>query len=287
MEKYVSIAPVAMGDSRLRHSAIGLFDPERGDYQGMTVYWEILEVERPELFREVLPQAQNQRLRWETYAVSYDRVLPRLAFYQEVVARHIAAMRALNLQKILDLGAGTGNVTIPLVQTGRLVTAVDISRAMLDKLRSKVTDLDQINPVIVEQNGQHLPQWPDAYFDGVNILLALFDMSDPAAALQEAIRVLRPGGQMVLTEPKRCFNLTRLLEHAEELLHAAGSWEALGADWQRVTRVNRLIDPAARARLFAEDILQQLTAAGFQELVMEDSHFGNCATIRAIKPAKQ
>ena len=61
-------------------------------------------------------------------------ILPEMPFYREVVDRHLAAIREAGAARVLDIGAGTGNVAVPLLKDGVPVAAVDISRAMLAKL---------------------------------------------------------------------------------------------------------------------------------------------------------
>jgi SAM-dependent methyltransferase len=74
---------------------------------------------------------------WEAYAESYDHILPILPFYQEAVRRHVNRLTGASIQRVIDVGAGTGNVAVQLAPRGVEVTAIDISRAMLDQLRGK------------------------------------------------------------------------------------------------------------------------------------------------------
>ena len=235
------------------------------------------------VFRCQLEQGgERPPLIWDTYAVSYDRVLPRLSVYQEVVARHVEAMSAETIHTVLDLGSGTGNVTVPLVTKGKRLTAVERSPAMLELMRGKLLALPDSQVSIFEQSAESL-KFANARFDGVTILLALFAMDKPSRALSEAIRVLKPGGTLIVTEPKECFNMSQLLEHAEAELRQTGEFEELETDWRRVTAVNRRIDPAMRPKLPAEQIATILKTRGFVDIVRTDSHLGNCQTISAKK----
>src|SRR5215472_14784934 len=74
---------------------------------------------------------------WEAYAESYDHILPILPFYQEAVRRHVSALTAASIRRVIDVGAGTGNVAVQLASRGVEVTAMDISSAMLAQLRRK------------------------------------------------------------------------------------------------------------------------------------------------------
>jgi len=235
------------------------------------------------VFRCQLEQAgERPPLIWDTYAVSYDRVLPRLSIYQEVIARHVDAMSAEAIHTVLDLGCGTGNVTVPLATKGKRLTAVDRSPAMLELMQTKLLALPDAQVSILEQSAETLP-FAAARFDGVTILLALFAMDKPSKALSEAIRVLKPGGTLIATEPKESFNMPKLLAHAEAELRQNGEFEELETDWRRVSAVNRRIDPAIRPKLPAEQIATILKNRGFVDIVQTDSHLGNCQTITARK----
>lgn len=273
------------GWTKFRRTALGYLEPGSGIPLGTIIYMELQNAEKERELFDALSQEHRRQLTWELYAVSYDHVLPLLPFYQEVVKRHVEAMSAPGIDNILDVGAGTGNVTIELLKANRKVTAVDLSRAMLEKLRTKVLDEHNDQLTIVEQNAELLPQWTDGAFDGVTVLLAHYDMADPTSALREAMRTLRPGGCIVITEPKRSFQLEPLLEFVDRFLTKEGIYDEFKADWQRVISANKELDPARRGTpLRVEDIADQLQAAGFGNIRMEDSHLGNCATIWARKP---
>jgi len=269
----------------LRRTRILHVDPETGGVGPSTFYWEILGIDDDERFCADLHEACSHQLVWESYAYSYDRVLPRLAYYQQAVARHVAAMTEPGVRRVLDMGAGTGNVTLDLWKAQRTVTAVDLSHAMLERLRLKLPTEASLDVSVVEQNAEWLPIWRDCTFDGVTILLALYDMARPELALREAVRLLRPGGWIVVTEPRRCFELQPLLAHVERSLRSQGIYEELREDIRRVHAANTSLDPAQRTdRLWAEDVEALLRTFSFENLNVQDSHLGYCATICAQKP---
>ncbi|NOQ63627.1 MAG: methyltransferase domain-containing protein [Methyloprofundus sp.] len=248
-----------------------------------TAYIEINTTEFKEIFQEHYKKTLQHQLIWESYAISYDLILNEQNYYREVLNRHITTLSKDGINQVIDIGAGTGNVTIPLLAAGCSVTAIDISRAMLHKMHYKLSSMDNPKIKISMQSAEKLTELTDRSFDGVNILLALFDMDDPVAGLNAAVRVLRLGGVIIITEPKKTFDLASLLNQAKKFLEEKGSYDKLSSHWTRVTRANKKIDPAKRSPLFIEDIEAQLVQAGFKIIQIKDSHFGNCATLSAIK----
>jgi len=102
--------------------------------------------------------------------------------------------------RTIDLGAGTGvNRDLFPPSVTELVMA-EPSPHMLAKLRAKVTEGDGVS--IVQASAQDLP-FEDDSFDTAVFTLVLCTVPDPAAALAEAARVLKPGGRLLFVEHVR------------------------------------------------------------------------------------
>lgn len=97
---------------------------------------------------------------------------------------------------VLDLGCGTGNYSIELSSLGCQVTGVDISEAMLAEAKRKA---DKLNLDIEwkKTDVACLP-FPKETFDLVLSVTALEFVPDPRGVLLEAMRVLKPGGRLVV-----------------------------------------------------------------------------------------
>ena len=98
-------------------------------------------------------------------------------------------------ETIGDLGCGTGEHTVALARAGCHVVGIDESPAMLDRARAK--PVAGGTAVYLQADLASLPL-PAAALDAALIQTALEFVADPAAALAEALRVLRPGGRLVL-----------------------------------------------------------------------------------------
>lgn len=99
---------------------------------------------------------------------------------------------------VLDIGAGTGLLTLPAASQAAHITALDISPAMCRQLENQLVDHAITNVDVVVGNASELP-----LADGsIDIILSNYCFhhlrdADKRRALSEARRVLRPGGRIV------------------------------------------------------------------------------------------
>ncbi|HTU30406.1 MAG TPA: class I SAM-dependent methyltransferase [Solirubrobacteraceae bacterium] len=99
--------------------------------------------------------------------------------------------------EVLDLGAGTGKLTLGLVDRGLAVTAVEPSDRMRAELEAELGDRVTALPGRAEE----IPL-PDASVDAVLVAQA-WHWVDPTLAIPEVARVLRPGGRLGLLWNRR------------------------------------------------------------------------------------
>jgi demethylmenaquinone methyltransferase/2-methoxy-6-polyprenyl-1,4-benzoquinol methylase len=105
--------------------------------------------------------------------------------------------------KILDLAGGTGDLTILFEQRvgkkGDVVLA-DINSEMLRTGRDRLIDKGLVGNIRYAQvNAECLP-FADNSFDCVSIAFGLRNVTDKAAALRSILRVLKPGGRLIILE---------------------------------------------------------------------------------------
>lgn len=108
-----------------------------------------------------------------------------------------ATVDAVNPQpgeRILDLAAGTGTSSLPFDAAGARVIPCDFSTGMLAVGRSRRPDLP-----FIAGDAMKLP-FADESFDAATISFGLRNIADTHAALAEILRVLRPGGRLVVCE---------------------------------------------------------------------------------------
>ena len=158
---------------------------------------------------------EKKRAYFDRVAASFgDELLPGRTW--EGLARSV--LQLAPRARYADLGIGDGLLTLMLAEVAQLVTAVDVSPKMLEQLavRAKKKGIDNLE--LVEGDIESLPL-PDASHDVVVLSQALHHAQEPARALQEAARILVPGGRLLLID---------LLAHTEEWVREKLEHQHLG-----------------------------------------------------------
>jgi len=93
--------------------------------------------------------------------------------------------------RVLDIGAGTGALTLQAAARGARVTAIDLSSAMVARLTERLAPYPECKVLVMD--GQALA-FEDSSFDAAFCILSATLFGDWSKALDEAVRVVRPGG---------------------------------------------------------------------------------------------
>ncbi|WP_210586394.1 class I SAM-dependent methyltransferase [Streptomyces sp. GESEQ-35] len=97
---------------------------------------------------------------------------------------------------VLDLGCGTGSLSLLAAEQGHRVTGVDLSPAMVALARAKLAGRDAVFLV----GDAAAPPVGEDRFDAVVVRHVLWALPDPGRALRHWRELLRPGGRLVLIE---------------------------------------------------------------------------------------
>jgi ubiquinone/menaquinone biosynthesis C-methylase UbiE len=95
----------------------------------------------------------------------------------------------------LDVGCGTGFLSLELASRGHHVTGIDLAPAMLSAARNKAV-AQGLAARFEQADAERLP-FPDGSFDLVTSRHVLWTLPHPETAIAEWVRVLRPGGRLV------------------------------------------------------------------------------------------
>jgi SAM-dependent methyltransferase len=129
---------------------------------------------------------------WDPVAKAYDVSFASLTalFAQD-------ALRLVNVQpgqRILDVAAGTGALSLAAAEAGAEVLATDFSPGMVDYLRSKVERKGIRGIRVAVMDGQAL-DLEDCSFDAAFSIFGLTFFPDRSAGFRELCRVIKPGGR--------------------------------------------------------------------------------------------
>ncbi|MCL5046949.1 MAG: helix-turn-helix domain-containing protein [Actinobacteria bacterium] len=162
-------------------------------------------------FNQVAPQ-------WEKMRQDYfgEAVRDKLFKQVQVPARAVVA----------DLGAGSGYLAEALAGRAKQVVAVDVSEEMLGAAQARLASAGITNVVFKDGDAQDLPL-ADASLDMAFANMLLHHVAEPPLVLAEMARVLKPGGQLVITD---------LDEHQNEWMREEMSDVWLGFDRAELRR---------------------------------------------------
>lgn len=197
---------------------------------------------------------------------TYDRYARLFSFGQDPRWRRFLVSRVdvEPGQRVLDVATGTAAVAIELVRrTGCRVVGLDQSREMLETGRGRVEAAgldDRIE--LVEGVAEQLP-FEDASFDALTFTYLLRYVEDPAAAMRELTRVVKPGGTIAMLE----FGLPRGLARPAWELYVRVGLPLLGSvvspGWRRV---GSFLGPSIRDFHERHDLRELWTETGIENV---------------------
>jgi arsenite methyltransferase len=133
---------------------------------------------------------------FETVAPEWDKL--RSGYFTEAVRE--AAIRKAYIHPgmtVADVGTGTGFMAAGLAPLVKHVHALDGSAAMLNEARRNLAQFENVE--FHEADGLSL-SLPDTSVDAVFANMYLHHCPEPLASIREMIRILRPGGRLVITD---------------------------------------------------------------------------------------
>jgi 2-polyprenyl-3-methyl-5-hydroxy-6-metoxy-1,4-benzoquinol methylase len=143
---------------------------------------------------------------------------------------------------ILDIGCGTGSLSILLAGFGHVVTGIDLSPEMVSRATAKATAAGYATDFHVMDAAY--PQFPPQAFDVLICRHLLWALPDPEAVLQRWIALLKPKGRLILIEG---YWGTAVGLHAQEIL------KILPSSLKQVSLQNLSGDPAYWGRVVTDE----------------------------------
>jgi 2-polyprenyl-3-methyl-5-hydroxy-6-metoxy-1,4-benzoquinol methylase len=144
--------------------------------------------------------------------------------------------------KILDIGCGTGSLSLVLATLGHGVTGIDLSPRMISQATAKAARGGMA--IAFEVMGAARPQFADRSFKGIVCRHLLWMLPDLPDVLQNWTDLLAPGGRLLLVEG---------FWHTGDGLHAEKLIAAPPSSWQNVSVVNL----SAHAEFWGQEVADE------------------------------
>jgi len=151
---------------------------------------------------------RSRELVKETYsnnAESYDRVREtdphgRLISDHDILLFKSIFPKSQGDKDVLEIGAGTGRFTLPVLEMGFELTTTDVNDSMIEAIRKKVAERGWEDKCHAQTADIFNLSFDDTSFDyifTIHVIPRFTTLEDQIAAIKEIGRVLRPGGRVL------------------------------------------------------------------------------------------
>ncbi len=210
-------------------------------------------------------------------AKNYDKANDLLSFgsariWRKKVAKLVNSQPG---QKILDLAAGTGSSSIVFMREGVKVVAADFSKGMLEEGRKRHPELE-----FVYADASALP-FADKEFDTVTISFGIRNVEKIEVALAEMLRVLKPGGKLVVCEFSRIPNKQL---HALYRFYLRNILPTLSALVSKTPEAYSYLAESIDAWPSQQELVKIIESAGFESVSYINQTLGIVAIHSGFKP---
>jgi demethylmenaquinone methyltransferase/2-methoxy-6-polyprenyl-1,4-benzoquinol methylase len=186
--------------------------------------------------------------------------------------------------KVLDIAGGTGDLAAKfskIVGSEGSVVLADINESMLKVGRDRLIDRGITENVTFSQaDAQYLP-FPDDTFDVITIAFGLRNVTDKDMALRSMLRVLKPGGKLLILEFSK--PTSSLLSKIYDT-YSFNVLPRLGKVFANDSDSYKYLAESIRMHPDQSTLLQMLNSAGFENTDFHNMTGGVVALHRGIKP---
>lgn len=216
-------------------------------------------------------------------ARSYDLNNRLHSFGRDQAWRKLAVRQATIRpgDRVLDVACGTGDLTEAFAKSrASEVVGCDFTREMLDVARAKASRLPRAisSKIRYEEGDAQNLGFSNASFDVVSIAFGIRNVEQPARAIAEFRRVLRPGGRLIVLEFDRpTFRPIRWLND----LYCARvmPWTATLISGDK-SGAYKYLPRSVGTFMSRSEMIQTLTRSGFTSVMVSPLTFGVCLCYR-------
>ena len=187
----------------------------------------------------------------------------------------IQELKTLQPKVILDVATGTGDVAImtwKYLQPEKII-GIDISEGMLRLGREKIAKALLSNDIELKQGDSEAISFPDRTFDAVTVAFGVRNFQNLEKGLAEMLRVLKPGGKVVILEfsrPKQTFFRGFYNLYMKIVCPGVGKWLTKNRE------AYQYLHNSVKAFPEGETFLHILQQVGFSETSLKRLSLGIC-----------
>ena len=186
-------------------------------------------------------------------------------------------------KEVLDLACGTGDFAIAIAKAlpEAHVTGVDISDGMLAVMKEKVDALGLSGRISIENGDGENMRFDNDTFDNATNAFGIRNFEDKPKGLREALRVLKPGGKLIILELSRPEN--KFVRWFYDL-YFLNILPRIGGKVSRDKAAYSYLPASVKAFPRKKEFMSMMRDAGFVNVTHRAFSFGICRMYTGEKP---
>ena len=223
---------------------------------------------------------------FDSIAADYDKLNHLLSLDVDKAWRKKAIREVRPGGKVLDLACGTGDFAIAIARAlpESHVTGVDLSTGMLSVMEQKVRDLGLEGRIESEEGDGENLRFEDSTFDRVTNAFGIRNFEDKEKGLEEALRVLVPGGKLIILELSRPDN--KVLRWLYDL-YFLNILPKIGGSVSGDKAAYSYLPASVKNFPGKKEFTAMMRDAGFERVTHKALTFGICRMYTGCKPNNQ
>lgn len=187
----------------------------------------------------------------------------------------VGELREIQPKTILDVATGTGDLALMAEKYlhPHKIIGIDISEGMLEIGRDKIRKQHKSEVVELQSGDSEAINFPDSSFDAITVAFGVRNFEDLEKGLAEMLRVLKPGGKLVVLEfskPKQQFFSGIYNLYLKVVTPGIGKWISKNKD------AYKYLTSSVKAFPEGETFLHILDKTGFTKTYLKRLSLGIC-----------
>lgn len=232
----------------------------------------------------VVPDKESNLNKKQQVAEMFDSIAFRYDFLNRFLSigidvgwrkKAINQLKNIHPKKVLDVATGTADVALMTYKMlhPEKITGIDISEGMLELGRKKIEQLGLTNTIELFKGDSENINFEDNSFDAITVAFGVRNFENLEKGLKEMLRVLRPGGKLVVLEfskPKQ--SAFKILYN----LYMNRIAPAFGKLFSKNKNAYQYLNDSVQAFAEGQTFLNIMNEAGFTQTYLKTLSLGIC-----------